>query len=386
MWITATPLSASFDGFGCLCTPQSIEWHAATDDEPAFAALVQRHRRELHVHCYRMLGSFDEAEDLVQETFLRAWRSRESFDEEGGGSAAVAVPDRHQRLPRRDPAQPRRVAVGCGSFAEVPGSSRTRTGCSTRSRRPTTSPTGRVARETIELAFLAVIQLLPPRQRAVLLLRDVLSGRRTRPRRCWRCRCGRPTARCSGPGPPSATTCRRADPVVGGRADRRGARAARGLHRRPRARRPRGRRRARARGHPHHDAAQPMVFDGSTRSPGHRSGARREEAGDWRLVPTRRTVSRPSASYLRALGHREFRAVQVRRVRIEGGGVAEVTTFGPELLPRVRPAADVSTSAPSRSRSGGRSAGPRARQATQAARRPVGFRGRQPWGCSAGAT
>src|SRR5918998_2005975 len=45
-------------------------------DRDAFAASVQRHRRELHVHCYRMLGSFEESEDAVQETFLRAWRSR----------------------------------------------------------------------------------------------------------------------------------------------------------------------------------------------------------------------------------------------------------------------------------------------------------------------
>ncbi|HEU0214575.1 MAG TPA: sigma-70 family RNA polymerase sigma factor, partial [Jiangellaceae bacterium] len=49
-------------------------------DQAAFAALVERHRRELHVHCYRMLGSFEEAEDLVQETFLRAWRNREGFE------------------------------------------------------------------------------------------------------------------------------------------------------------------------------------------------------------------------------------------------------------------------------------------------------------------
>ena len=47
--------------------------------ESEFAAAAERHRRELHVHCYRMLGSFEEAEDLVQETFLRAWRRRETY-------------------------------------------------------------------------------------------------------------------------------------------------------------------------------------------------------------------------------------------------------------------------------------------------------------------
>ena len=52
---------------------------ARAGDESAFGELAERYRREPQVHCYRMLGSFEESEDLVQETFLRAWRARESF-------------------------------------------------------------------------------------------------------------------------------------------------------------------------------------------------------------------------------------------------------------------------------------------------------------------
>src|ERR1700710_2804534 len=52
---------------------------AQAGDEAAFSAAVERHRRELQVHCYRMLGSYEESEDLTQETFLRAWRRRETY-------------------------------------------------------------------------------------------------------------------------------------------------------------------------------------------------------------------------------------------------------------------------------------------------------------------
>lgn len=140
-------------------------------DESAFAGLAERHRRELHVHCYRMLGSFQDAEDTVQETFLRAWRRRETFEgrstfrawlyriatnacldllakrrpEPATGGEVLWLqpyPDRLlDELPADDADEPEAVVV---------------------------------ARETIELAYLVAVQHLAPRPRAVLILRDVL--------------------------------------------------------------------------------------------------------------------------------------------------------------------------------------------------------------------
>ena len=60
---------------------------AVSGDETAFAALTRRYRRELHVHGYRMLGSFEDAEDIVQETFLRAWQKRAGFERRGSFKA-----------------------------------------------------------------------------------------------------------------------------------------------------------------------------------------------------------------------------------------------------------------------------------------------------------
>ena len=142
--------------------------------EAEFAALAERHRRELHVHCYRMLGSFEEAEDLVQETLLRAWRGRAALERDEL-AARVAVQDRHERLPRRDQAQRaarrRRSSPSATSRGCSPIPDRLLDEVAPADEEPDAAV---VARETIELTFLAVIQLLPPRQRAVLILRDVL--------------------------------------------------------------------------------------------------------------------------------------------------------------------------------------------------------------------
>src|SRR5215218_4508344 len=148
---------------------------ARTGDEAAFAALVEPHRRELQVHCYRMVGSLEDSEDLVQETFLRAWRRRTTF--EGRSSfrawlyriATNACLDALQRTPRV-------VAAGAiQPLAEVPWLQPFPDHLLEELPTSDAEPEAEVvAKETIELAFIAAIQLLPPRQRAALICRDVL--------------------------------------------------------------------------------------------------------------------------------------------------------------------------------------------------------------------
>jgi RNA polymerase sigma-70 factor, ECF subfamily len=147
---------------------------AQAGDESAFAALVEPHRRELHVHCYRMLGSFEDSEDLVQETFLRAWRKRATF---AGRStfrawlyriATNACLDALARRPRPALDQP-------GNPGEVlwlqPYPDHLLEEVAADEAEPGAAI---AAKETIELAFLVAIQHLPPQPRAVLILRDVL--------------------------------------------------------------------------------------------------------------------------------------------------------------------------------------------------------------------
>src|SRR6516165_12626425 len=146
---------------------------AIAGDESAFAALAERCRRELHVHCYRMLGSLDDAEDAVQETFLRAWRGREGFD--GSGLfrswlyriASNVCLDMLRHSSHR--------ATVLRSFAEVPWLQPYPDRLLAEAAAPAGQPDmAAIERETIELAFVAALQVLPPRQRATLIARDVL--------------------------------------------------------------------------------------------------------------------------------------------------------------------------------------------------------------------
>jgi RNA polymerase sigma-70 factor, ECF subfamily len=137
---------------------------AQAGDERAFRELIEPHRRALEVHCYRMLGSAHDAEDVVQETLMRAWRTLERFERRAAiGTwlyriATNACLDELERRPRRpepvDPYPDERLAA-----AET----------------PIVDPASRyAAQEGVELAFLTAIQRLPGRQRAILILRDVL--------------------------------------------------------------------------------------------------------------------------------------------------------------------------------------------------------------------
>lgn len=140
-------------------------------DERTFSGLTEPHRRELHVHCYRMLGSFEDAEDTVQETFLRAWRRRETFE---GRSTFRAWLYRIATNACLDLLAKRRPEPAVGGevpwlqpypdrlLDELPADA-------------AAEPEAvAVARETIELAYLIAVQHLAPRPRAVLILRDVL--------------------------------------------------------------------------------------------------------------------------------------------------------------------------------------------------------------------
>ena len=256
---------------------------AIADGQSVFAALAERHRRELHVHCYRMLASFDDAEDAVQETFLRAWRGREGFE---SGSmfrawlyriATNVCLDMLRRSSHR--------ARVMNSFAEVPWlqpyPDQLLDEAAPAGDRPDAAA---IERETIELAFLAALQVLPPRQRAALVARDVLG---------W----------------PASQTAAMLDISVAAAAI-----AAQDI---------------RVTMPPY-----PFCYDGlAAIGPLLERALGPDRDGDWRLVPTRANRMPAAASYLRRPGDSQFRPSKLEVLRIEGAVIKEITTFGAGLFP-----------------------------------------------------
>lgn len=155
---------------------------AVLRDEQAFRRLVEPYRRELRAHCYRMSGSLHDADDLVQESMLRAWRGLAGY--EGRASLRTwlhrvttnacldALDKRGARVLPRDVGTPSDPSAEMAPDAELtwlepaPDALADTTPVSPEARYD--------ARESIALAFLTALQHLPPRQRAVLLLRDVI--------------------------------------------------------------------------------------------------------------------------------------------------------------------------------------------------------------------
>jgi RNA polymerase sigma-70 factor (TIGR02960 family) len=299
-----------------------------------FEDLARRHHRELHVHCYRMLASFDEAEDAVQETLLRAWRARDTLETEQSARAWLykIATNVCLNLAR---SRSRRL-THLRSFAEVswlqPYPDRLLDEIASPHEQPDAVA---VARETIELAFLAALQVLPPRQRAALLARDVLNLTAAETAEhlgisvaaansaLQRARAG---LQQHLPSHRSEWTATEPDPAerdvlarfieAHERNDAAGAIAAAATD-------------LRVTMPPH-----PMCFDGvASIGPLLERAFGPDREGDWRLLSTRANRMPAAASYLRRFGDNEYRAFKLDVLRVAGGGILEITTFGHALFP-----------------------------------------------------
>ncbi|WP_433507446.1 RNA polymerase subunit sigma-70 [Pseudonocardia halophobica] len=295
------------------------------DLEAGFA----RHRRELHVHCYRMLASVADAEDAVQETYLRAWRGRAGFD----GMHLRAWLYRIATTVCLDAARARaRRPASAAEVAWLTPYPDTLLEPASAEEEPDALV---VARETIELAFLVALQVLPPRQRAALLAREVLGlpaketaemiGTSVAAANSALQR-ARETLRTHLPSHRDDWSVQEPNPAEKELLDRFIA------------------------AHERNDAAAalaaaaedirvtmppaPYCFEGHDRLRtllDRAFGPDRE--GDWRLLPTGVNLMPAAASYLRRPGDTVFRPFKLDVLRVEGDRIAEITTFGWSWFP-----------------------------------------------------
>ncbi|MFJ1975100.1 sigma-70 family RNA polymerase sigma factor [Streptomyces sp. NPDC087903] len=153
-----------------------------TTDRDEFVRLTDPYRRELLAHCYRMLGSVDEAEDLVQETYLRAWRSYDGYEGRASLRTWLHRIATNTCLNALDSRTRRPLPSGLGGPSQTPeeplGAPATDVPWLQPLPDSLTDPASVVAaRGSLRLALVAALQHLPARQRAVLILRDVLAWR-----------------------------------------------------------------------------------------------------------------------------------------------------------------------------------------------------------------
>jgi RNA polymerase sigma-70 factor (ECF subfamily) len=301
-------------------------------DEARFAELSEHHRRELQVHSYRMLGNLEQAEDAVQEALLRAWKGRASFD---GGPGARAWLYRIVTTTCFDilRAAQRRGELVVESIADVPWIQPYPDALLDAAGEPEGAA---IRRETVELAYLAVIQLLPAKQRAVLLLRDVqgysaaetaamldltVAAVTSALQRARATIAQRVAARDADWSPSGITDTDRAlltafieaherqDPVASLAVIREDIRVAM--------------------------PPNPGLFIGKDMVAGFMAQAfDRSVFGDWKLLPTAANRMPAAASYLRHEGSDRYVPFKLDVLRTGGGLIAEITTFDASLFDR----------------------------------------------------
>ena len=155
---------------------------ALAGDHDAFGAVADRYRRELHLRCDRMSGSFHDAEDAVQETFIRAWRHLATSENRSSFRAWLYRIATNVTLTQRNRAQvltqPFPAVLSAAAMGSTEPAIRLTPYPDALLEEVTASSGDPVAetelRESVQLAFPAAVQLLPPRQRAVLILREVV--------------------------------------------------------------------------------------------------------------------------------------------------------------------------------------------------------------------